>query len=84
MLKCWKSLLYEGNFIATESLKSSKAPGPDRFSPQFYKTFKQLLVPCLYKLFAKCTEMKTLPSSQKEARMILILKPDRDPLLPES
>ena len=48
------------------------------FTGEFYKTYIEVLMPILLKLFQKFEEEGTLPKTFYDATIILIPKPDKD------
>lgn len=57
---------------AIRSLQSSKAPGPDGYTPEFYKTFVTVVAPLLLKVFNQSSETGSLPTTFYQATISLI------------
>ena len=63
-----------------QNLLTKYCPGTDRFSAEFYKTFKEQLTPLLLKVFHEIEEEGTVPNSFYEANITLIAEIDKDTL----
>jgi hypothetical protein len=73
-----RSITWNEIKAAIKSLLKKKSPGPDGFSAEFYKTFKEKLIPTFLKLFCDLQREGKLPNSFYEASITLIPKPDKD------
>ena len=55
-----------------KKLPANRSPGPDGFTGEFYKAFKEELTPIFHRLFEKIQTDGRLPNSFYEASIILI------------
>lgn len=75
----------EGDFAGEElqlvikDLKNGKAPGPDGFSPRFYKTFNDQLAPLFLEVCNSISSSCPFQSQSLTAHITVIPKPGKDP-----
>lgn len=69
---------------AVSSLANNKFPGIDRLPNEIYGKFGEVLLPQLLRVFQESSSWRQLPDYMQEAIIILLPKPGKDPLLPES
>ena len=67
-----------------KKLPINKSSGPDGFTGEFYKKFREELTPILLKLFLKISEEVTVPNSFQEVTITLIPKPDKNNIKKEN
>ena len=61
-----------------KKLPTHKSPGPDGFTGEFYKAFKEELTPIFHTLFQKIQEDGRLPNPFYEPSIIVVPKPNKD------
>lgn len=58
---------------------NEKAPGSDGLPAEFYKLHSDTLLPHLLSVFQEAIGTGSLPQSMREAIIVVLLKPDKDP-----
>lgn len=77
-------LTVEEIVTAIADFARSKSPGSDGLPIEFYSHFSEILTPKLLALYNDMFENLTLPSSVREATIVLVPKPGKEPGYPES
>lgn len=57
-----------------EELTLKKSPGLDELISRFHKTFKNIWVPILTKVYNECLSLGTLPKSVRRSALIILSK----------
>ena len=70
--------------LVIRNLPTSKSPGPDVFTAEFYQKFREELTPMLLKIFQKIAEECKFPISFYEATITLIPKQEKDAMKKEN
>lgn len=65
--------IIEGNKSVIDTLMKKKIPSPDGFTGEFFRTFKEKVIPILYNLFETTVAKGMRPSLSPDAR----ITPDR-------
>lgn len=68
---------------AISQLAASKAPGSDGLPLEFYATYSEIFIPKLHNLYQFKVNSDSIPSTVQEAKIIVILKPGKDPCYPD-
>ena len=63
------------------NVQNNKAPGPDRFPVEFFKSFQDKLSPLLNAVYKESLQHGTLPPTLRQASISLLLKKGKDPVL---
>ena len=82
--KAWQTNNSRQNWSSNQKLPTHKSPGPDGFTGEFYKAFKEELTSILHRQFEKIQNDGRLPNCFYEASIILIPKPDKDTMNKEN
>lgn len=69
---------------AINNMQNSKAPGPDGYTSEFYKAFKDQISPILLEVYNEAIEKEILPPTFYQANISVIHKTEKDPLNPAS
>lgn len=66
------------------SLPNGKAPGPDGFFAEYYKSFSKTLNPYLCHIFNAAVSSGEFPSEMLSANIITLPKPGKEPVSPQN
>uniref|UniRef100_A0A8C5GMF3 Reverse transcriptase domain-containing protein n=1 Tax=Gouania willdenowi TaxID=441366 RepID=A0A8C5GMF3_GOUWI len=69
---------------ALDSMSTGKAPGPDGFPAEFLKHFWSMLAPLFFRVVTEIKNKGYVGGHMNTANIKLLLKPDKNPMLPSS
>uniref|UniRef100_A0A8C5HQA3 Reverse transcriptase domain-containing protein n=1 Tax=Gouania willdenowi TaxID=441366 RepID=A0A8C5HQA3_GOUWI len=69
---------------ALDSMSTGKAPGPDGFPAEFLKHFWSMLAPLFFRVVTEIKNKGHVGGHMNTANIKLLLKPDKNPILPSS
>jgi hypothetical protein len=64
-----------------KSMNSNKAPGLDGLSPAFYKTFSNIILPLVLKMFREALAMNVFPAELTAGQIVLLYKKENSTLM---
>lgn len=71
--------------LAIDSLPNNKSSGPDRYTTEYYKHFKQLLLHPISELFdAAAASSSSFPKEMLTALIVILSKPGKEPTHPQN
>lgn len=69
---------------AVAALQNNKSPGVDGLPLEIFKEYSEILLPELLAVYRAALEEGRLPDSMRQANIVVILKPGKDPLMVDS
>lgn len=67
-----------------DSLPNNKSPGPDGFTGDYFKTFRNILAPNLTEIYNHAASSSFFPSEMLQAMIVALPKPGKEPHTPQN